>query len=117
MGYTARQAELSAIADLVFQERPEWDRNLIFVVLTSHVALVDGTDLAIAALRCAQNRDYPTPKAIGWRGPHWRGLDTMPIEVRAPDRCKTCGRTEPDCYAVRPGQGDDHTFEPRPRAS
>lgn len=122
MGYTARHETIDHIAALVWQERPEWDESLIKIVLHSHASIVDGTDLTIAALRCAQNRDYPTPKAIGWRGPHWRGLDTMPLEVRFPDTCTTCGKPEPRCYSERPGprtgpNADDHRFIPKVRVS
>lgn len=116
MGYTARTEDLEHIAALVHLERPSWDPNLIKVILTSHAHQVDGTDLAIAALRCAKNLDLPTPKAIGWRGPHWRGLDTMPPNVQAPTRCLICGRPEPECYAVRPGP-DDHPFSPTDTSS
>jgi hypothetical protein len=112
MGYTATHDELHMMATLVWHERPEWEPDLILVVLTSHAGQVDATDLAIAALRCAKNRDYPTPKAIGWRGPHWQGLNTMPPDVRPTTRCAVCGRTEADCYAVRPGP-DDHRFTPK----
>jgi hypothetical protein len=117
MGYTATRDELEHIAALVHQERPQWDSTVVMLVLTAHVGQVDGTDLAIAALRCAKNSDYPTPKAIGWRGPHWRGLDTVPPAAQFRPRCKICSRTEPECYAVRPGKGDDHTFTPRDVAS
>lgn len=113
MGYTASLDTLDLVARLVEQERPDWDPVLVKLVLHSHTSLVDGSDLAIAALRAAQNRDLPTPKAIGWRGPHWRDLATQPIEVRAAERCTTCGKPEPRCVMERPGRDDDHRFEPR----
>lgn len=116
MGYTAQAEQIAAIADLVYAERPEWEPSLVRIVLMAHAGQVDGTDLAVAALRCAQNRDYPTPKAIGWRGPHWRGLDTMPVTAAPRTRCRICGRTEAECYAVRPGP-DDHPFSPVEAAS
>lgn len=116
MGYTARHDEITAIADLVHAARPEWEPSLVRIVLSAHAGQVDGTDLAIAALRCAQNLDYPTPKAIGWRGPHWRDLNTMPASATPRTRCRICQRTEPECYAVRPGP-DDHPFTPAQVAS
>ncbi len=101
---------INHLAFLVCQARPQWDLRLVQVVLLNHADQVDGTDLAIAALRCAKISTYPTPKAIGWRGPHWDGLDTVPEEIRKPDRCYTCGKPEPLCYGVR-FQDDDHRFE------
>lgn len=112
MGYTATHDTLSEIAALVHQERPEWETVLIRLVLEAHASTVAGTDLAIAALRAAQNRDLPKPAAIGWRGPHWSGLATLPVEHRAGPRCLVCGKREPDCWSQRPGIDDDHTFTP-----
>jgi hypothetical protein len=110
MTYTAQTETVKHLAALVIQARPEWDLWLVEVVLLNHADQVDGTDLAIAALRCAKNPGYPTPKAIGWRGPHWDGLETMPAEVKRPDRCYTCGKPEPLCYGVRLAD-DTHLFE------
>lgn len=112
MGYTATTTNLAHIAALVVEERPEWDHGLVFVILRSHTSMVDGSDLAVAALRCAQNRKWATPKAIGWRGPHWDGLDSKPIEVRSGPRCDVCGKYEAACWGQRPGP-DDHPFTPR----
>lgn len=117
MTYTASTETLNHLAELIEQERPEWDPALVRYILSSHTASVAGTDLCIAALRCAQDRAMPSPKAIGWRGPHWRDLATMPSEVRSPDRCDTCGKPEPRCYSERPGRDDDHEFVPRQRVA
>lgn len=111
MGYTATGPVLEHVTALVCQERPEWDPALVRLVLHAHTALVDGTDLAVAALRCAADRYYLTPKAIGWRGRHWDGLDSKPLEARTGPRCSVCGKPEPRCYGERPGP-DDHAFEP-----
>lgn len=109
MSYTATLDTLDHIAALVQQQRPEWEPSLVKIILRSHADLVDGTDLAIAALRAANNLDLPTPKAIGWRGKHWDDLATQPIEVKSPERCDTCGKPEPRCWSERPGP-DDHRF-------
>lgn len=111
--YTATQDTLDHIAALVEQVRPEWEPSLVKIVLRHHCSLVDGNDLAIAALRAAANLDLPNPKAIGWRGKHWDGLDTVPLEVKSPDRCDTCGKPEPRCWSERPGRDDDHVFVAR----
>lgn len=110
MGYTATTETIDHIAALVEQQRPEWEPALVKIILRSHVSHVDGTDLAVAALRAATNLNLPSPKAIGWRGPHWDGLATKPPEITDLRWCSVCGRREPDCYAVRHA-GDDHTFE------
>lgn len=112
MTYTAGPEAISSITALVVQARPEWDAGLVTVVLHSHAQHVDGSDLAVAAIRAARNPDLPGPKAIGWRGPHWRDLATKPVELRDPTRCTVCGKPEPQCYSHRPGIDDDHTFEP-----
>lgn len=111
MTYTANPPTVDHIAALVVQARPDWDLPVVRVVLNSHAPQVDGTDLAIAALRAAQNDKLPGPKAIGWRGPHWDGLGTCPPQVKAPPRCDVCGKPEPKCYDRR-GVDDDHAFAP-----
>lgn len=113
MSYIASGDTIDRLTYLVVAERPEWDEWVVRSVLHSHKMQVDGTDLAIASMRAAKNRNYLTPKAIGWRGPHWDGLDTKPVEAQHRDRCGVCGRYEPQCAAIRPG-GDDHLFEPVP---
>lgn len=112
--YHATADTISHLVALVAQARPDWDSGLVRIVLHSHADQVTGNDLAVAALRCAANPDMPTPKAIGWRGPHWDGLATMPVEVAPRERCSVCGKTEPRCYSVRPGLDDDHVFDPVP---
>lgn len=111
MGYTATTDTLDHITAMVAQERPEWEPGLVKYILQSHAGQVTGSDLAIAALRAAQNRNLPSPKAIGWRGPHWDGLATKPADQVSPEWCGICGRREPECYSVR-GPDDDHVFEP-----
>ena len=113
MTYNAAPDTIDRLAYLVHAERPSWDFALIKVVLLSHAMQVDGTDLAIAALRCAKNPDLPSPKAIGWRGKHWDDLGTKPPQIADPERCDTCGKPEPRCWSERPGVDDDHQFVPR----
>lgn len=102
---------LGSLVDLVYDARPEWDRGLIRLVIAAHVDQCHFSDLAIAALRAARRPEVRTPKAIGWRGPHWDGLTTKPRAVEHKERCFTCGKTEPRCMFDRPGP-DDHVFEP-----
>lgn len=116
MTYTAGHEAVESIAALVCAARPEWEHQLVKVILLSHAMQVDGTDLAIAALRCAANPDMPGPKAIGWRGPHWRDLGTCPPEMKRPEVCDICRKPEPRCWSERPGP-DDHVFVPIARAS
>lgn len=111
--FTAGLETIEHIAALVTAIRPSWEPGLVKLVLHSHTGVVNGADLAIAALRCAANEDMPYPKSIGWRGPHWDGLETMPLDVAPLDRCDVCGKTEPRCYSERIGIDDDHAFEPR----
>lgn len=111
MTYNAGPETTGHIAALVYAARPDWDTWLVRAVLLSHAMHVDGSDLAIAALRAALNPDLPGPKAIGWRGPHWDGLGTRPPEIADPERCATCGKIEPQCWSRRPGADDDHVFE------
>lgn len=115
MRYQATTDTIDHIAALVFQVRPGWDPSLVRVVLHSHTAHVDGNDLAIAALRAAHDPNLPTPKAIGWRGPHWRDLDTKPPEVTDSVWCGICRKPEHRCVTERVGVDDDHAFEPTAR--
>lgn len=111
MSYQASPETLDHLAALVHQARPDWDEPLVRLILQGHAHQVDGNDLAIAALRAAANPALPKPASIGWRGPHWRDLDTVPPEAALPKRCSVCGKTEPRCYTERPGIDDDHAFE------
>lgn len=108
--HNASDQELDAIAFLVTQSRPDW--SLVRTVLEAHRTQVTASDLAVAALRAAANPDYRTPRTIGWRGPHWHGLDTAPVTVLALPRCGVCGKREDLCETQRIGQDDDHDFEP-----
>lgn len=109
--HNASDEDLHAIAQLVSGTRPEWPRAVVEQVLLAHRDQVDAADLAVAAIRAAQNTEWHTPKVIGWRGPHWEGARTKPNEhVRL--RCSVCGKLEDRCAMDRPGLDDDHTFEP-----
>lgn len=111
-GYNAGRETVTALTHLVVMARPQWEPNLVQLILLDLAPKVRGNDLAIAALRAAANHDLPGPRAIAWRGPHWRDLDSdPPAGPLNPPRCGVCGRREPDCYSIRPG-GDDHDFEP-----
>lgn len=112
MTYHAGTDTITALATLVYAERPDWDEWIVRAVLSSHSLQVAGTDLAIAALRCARDRNMPGPKAIGWRGPHWEGLETKPPHLLTGPRCDVCGKLEAACYGERPGKDDDHQFTP-----
>lgn len=105
-----------AVAELVHAERPDWPIGVVLSVLESHAPAYTGSDLAVAAIRCAQDPASPGPKSIGWPGPHWRGLKTQPAPP-VPVRCAVCGHLEHVCAYARPGIDDDHAFEPARRAS
>lgn len=109
--YKATADTISHLAHLVHQQRPDWDVFLVRVILDAHSHQVAGNDLAIAALRAAADDRLPSPKAIGWRGPHWHGLATCPPEAQRQPRCGVCGLPESRCYD-RKGIDDDHAFEP-----
>lgn len=110
--FTASAETIDHITALVAEVRPSWDPYLVKAILLAHRGQVNGSDLAIAALRAARDENLPSPKSIGWRGKHWDGLEPPP-EIAAPDRCDVCGKTEPRCYSTRVGVDDDHAFEPR----
>lgn len=110
--YTATDETLEAIAHLVSTARPDWPSVLVLSVLVGHASTVDGSDLAIAAIRAAKNPDFRTPKTIGWRGPHWDGLGTKPSGMMTSRRCGVCGKWEDLCETQRIGRDDDHEFEP-----
>lgn len=110
--YTATHETLTAIALLVSQARPAWPAALVLSVLQAHSSNVDGSDLAVAAIRAAKTPTFTSPKAIGWRGPHWDGLTTMPSGLLSSVRCGVCGKFEDLCLTTRIGQDDDHEFEP-----
>lgn len=108
----ASVTDLGMIAALVASIRPDWPGAVIASVLQSHAHQVHAADLAVAAIRAAQNPELRTPKAIGWRGPHWDGAKTTPQHHEPRERCGVCGKTEPRCVMERPGRDDDHAFEP-----
>lgn len=112
--YTPTTDSLHAIALLVNQARPDWPPALVLSVLEGHATNVDGSDLAIAAIRAARTPTYRTPKTIGWRGPHWDGLTTQPAGMLPTARCGVCGKFEDRCLTQRIGLDDDHEFEPTP---
>ena len=111
---TATDEDLEALATLVYSLRPrmDWERWLIRQVLATHRHTIDLADLAEAAVRCARDSQLSTPKAIIFRGKHWRDLDTAPPHVTGGPRCTTCGKVEARCLTERPGP-DDHPFEPK----
>ena len=110
--YTPTYADLEAIAHLVSQARPAWPAALVLSVLQAHSSQVDGSDLAVAAIRAAKTPTFTSPKTIGWRGPHWDGLVTKPSGLLSSVRCGVCGKFEDLCLTTRIGQDDDHEFEP-----
>lgn len=115
--HRATDHELDLIADLVCRFRPGWDRPLVRYILNDCTE-VAAPDLAVAAIRYAADPRFDTPKGIKWRGPHWRDLDTQPVEVTiATQKCDTCGRPEHLCVTVRPGRDDDHVFAPAQRVA
>lgn len=107
--HPASDAMVNHIAALVHDARPDWELTLLRIILSAHRSQCAGADLAIAALRAAQNPNLLTPKAIGWRGAHWEGLATRPVEAESSARCGECGKPESRCYTERPGP-DDHVF-------
>lgn len=109
--HRASNNDLDYLALLVTSIRPSWDHNLVRVVLYSHADQVDCSDLAIAAIRAAQDPHNETPKSIGWRGPHWDATVTKPRWMADRRRCLVCGKNEARCYGERPGLDDDHQFE------
>lgn len=111
----ATRDHCQAIASLAHAARPDWPEPAILSVLQSHAAQVHLADLTVAAMRAAQRPEFRTPRAIGWRGPHWDGAKTLPVEVAAKDRCDTCGKVESRCLTERPGLDDDHVFVARRR--
>lgn len=111
MTYEPGAETVGHLVALACQERPDWDPGLTRVVLLDLAKRVSGNDLAIATLRVAADPTLP-PKAIGWRGKHWRDLDTCPPELERPARCGVCGKPEPRCLVERIGIDDDHAFEP-----
>lgn len=118
MTYAPDRDTTEHLVELAIQERPDWDRGLLRVILNDLVAKrVTGNDLALATLRLAADPKLLPAKAIAWRGAHWRDLDSTPPEVSLPDRCRVCGKPEPRCLTERPGLDDDHQFEGRRVAS
>lgn len=108
---------LAQVARVVCAIRPSWPEHLVISALQSHASTVNLGDLAVAAIRAAQNMDLSTPKTIGWRGPHWDGARTRPTSPEPRERCNICGKPEPRCVMERPGADDDHAFEPKAVAS
>lgn len=111
--FTPTELTLNQIAELVVQTRPDWEIHEVRSILRSHAHQVDGADLAVAAIRCATNRDYHRPAAIGWRGPHWDGLGTLPPQAQNSPPCDVCNKPESRCYGERVGKDDDHDYTPR----
>lgn len=110
----ASERFLAALVEQLVEVRPDWQAVEIRAVLIGHRHQVYAGDLAIASMRAAQTPDFRTPKTIGWRGPHWQGLETQPVEIRRRELCGVCGKTEDRCETQRVGVDDDHRFEPTP---
>lgn len=104
-------SDIIALQQLLFEIRPDWDTGMVAAVLLAHRDQVHAVDLEIAALRAAKNPNYQTPKAIGWRGPHWDHAKRKPGNPSEAYRCGICGKPEPRCLSDRHGD-DDHPFEP-----
>lgn len=111
--YQAGPESLAHLSALVYQARPSWDAGLVRIVLADLARRVDGSDLAVAAIRAACDPSIATPRAIGFRGRHWDDLGTAPEGTKGGPRCRTCGLVESRCV-VRPGADDDHDFDPAP---
>lgn len=111
---TATDQDIDNLSALVYSIRPrgDWEQWLIRQVLLAHRSRVELADLAEAAVRCARDSQISTPKAITFRGKHWRGLETAPPEITGGPRCTTCGKIEARCLTERPGP-DDHPFTPK----
>lgn len=109
--YEATRQTVEAITHLVLMARPGWVPNAwqVRAVLGDLAHRVDGSDLALAAIRAAKDLGITTPRAILFRGPHWRDLATAPAEVTGGPRCSVCGKVESRCVSERPGP-DDHEF-------
>lgn len=103
--------DLAALAVFVGHLRPDWPSPVVAGVLMAHRDQADAGDLAVAAIRAAQNPEYRTPKVIGWRGPHWDGARRKPNQADY-YRCGICGKPEDRCTMERIGRDDDHAFEP-----
>ena len=113
MTYAPSHETTDHLIALAVQERPDWEPGLVRLVLDDLVRKgVTGTDLAIATLRLAADPKRLPVKAIGWRGIHWRDLDSTPPEVQLSARCLVCGKPEHRCLTERPGGDDDHEYEP-----
>lgn len=108
----ATPQDIDNLSALVSSIRPDWQQWLVRQVIAAHRERVDLADLSEAAVRCARDSQLDTPKAITFRGAHWRGLDTAPAEITGGPRCTTCGKIEARCLTERPGP-DDHPFEPK----
>lgn len=113
--YGTQTESINHLVALLQQVRPQWDVGLVRIVLLNLAPQVELADLIVAATRCAVVSDYPTPKAIGWRGKHWDGLGSVPGPAAPSERCDVCSKPEPRCYGERVGIDDDHTFAPRSR--
>lgn len=102
---------ISHLVALIYEVRPDWESVVVRAVLNAHADQVRLSDLSVAAIRCAADPTVVSPKVIGWRGPHWRGLQTKPgIPSDPGPKCGVCGKPEPRCWSERPGP-DDHQFE------
>ena len=112
--HTASQDDILWISQLVSNIRPDWPAAAVASVLQAHAHQADAADLAVAAIRAAQNTEYHTPKVIGWRGPHWNGCKTAPGRLQTGQRCGICGKPEDLCETQRIGD-DDHEYEPTGR--
>ena len=103
-------AGVDHLAQLLAVIRPDWDTGLVRVVLHSHTHQVRAADLIEASIRAARVERFTSPRFIGWRGQHWDGLATRPVEAAATAWCAICGKVEHRCLSERYGD-DDHEFE------
>ena len=114
MGYVSELTKDQADAIALFIHdavRPDWDVAGIVRALGAARAKGTAGDVAVAAIRAAQNADNRTPGVIPLGGPHWAATAAPTARREVPPRnrtCATCYLGEDEC---RRRWHWDHDFE------
>jgi hypothetical protein len=101
---------LFAIAELIHQLRPDWDKPGLLTHLDTARLRVSVTpaDLAIAAVKAADNPANRTPAVIPLDGEHWREHNRPLTTPQPPPMCKTCHQPHDPQHCPGPIRRVDH---------
>ena len=113
---TLGKEQAQALTRLVHLLRPAWSEEGIYAALAKCQPL-DAYDVALAAIRAAQDSKVRTPGVIPTRGSHWNELEPTAPKVRMLPRIERRNRTCDTCGATDGCRPPAHEFVPLDHAT